>query len=61
MTTSTKPLPTTNDWARLSDEEMTTFDEQGYLHSRGVFSADEVERGLRVIDELSLLFCMQIW
>lgn len=52
MTTSTTPLPTTNDWVPLSGEEMTTYGTQGYLHLRGVLSGDEIAQGLRVIDEL---------
>jgi len=43
----------TRDWVPLTDEEMTTYDQQGYLHLRAVFSPDEVARGLRVIDELA--------
>jgi ectoine hydroxylase-related dioxygenase (phytanoyl-CoA dioxygenase family) len=45
--------PATRDWAPLTDAQQSAYDEQGYLHLREVFSAEEVERGLKVIDELS--------
>ncbi len=45
--------PSTTDWVPLTDEQLNAYDGQGYLHLRGVFDADEVTRGLEVIDELS--------
>ena len=53
MTMSTAPSLTTMDWTPLTDEQLATYEAQGYLHLPGVFTADEIERGLRVIDELS--------
>lgn len=53
MATPATPLSTTNDWVPLSDEEMTVYNLQGYLHLHGMFSRDEIARGLRVIEELA--------
>ncbi|WAU78288.1 phytanoyl-CoA dioxygenase family protein (plasmid) [Streptomyces sp. Qhu-G9] len=39
------------DWSPLSDEERKLYEEQGYLHLKGLFTADEVDRGLKVVDE----------
>lgn len=43
----------TRDWEPLTEAQLTMYEEQGYLHLPGVFRADEVARGLQVIDEVS--------
>jgi hypothetical protein len=41
------------DWTGLTDEQLRDYDTQGYVHLRGVFTPDEVTRGLAVIDEVA--------
>lgn len=40
------------DWSPLTDEQRAEYAERGYLHLRGVFSPDEVRRGLATVDEV---------
>lgn len=40
------------DWAPLTDEQLRSYDENGYLHFRRMFDEEEVERGLAVVDEV---------
>lgn len=39
------------DWSPLTDDQVDEFAERGYLHLRGVFSEQEVRRGLEAMDE----------
>ncbi|MFF9660400.1 phytanoyl-CoA dioxygenase family protein [Streptomyces griseoluteus] len=39
------------DWSPLSEEERNLYAQQGYLHFKGLFTEDEVNLGLRVVDD----------
>ncbi|MFF7591306.1 phytanoyl-CoA dioxygenase family protein [Kitasatospora purpeofusca] len=49
---STVQTAVERDWTPLTDEQFESYEQNGYLHLKGLFSPEEVERGLAVIDEV---------
>ncbi|MCC8251544.1 phytanoyl-CoA dioxygenase family protein [Saccharothrix luteola] len=50
MPDTASPAPTINDWSPLTDDQLAEYAERGYLHLRGLFSEEEVRRGLEAVD-----------
>ncbi|MET8101552.1 hypothetical protein ABZV29_34670 [Streptomyces sp. NPDC005236] len=40
------------DWTPLTDEQFEDYEQNGYIHLKGLFTPEEVQRGLTVIDEV---------
>lgn len=49
-TTSTMVTDKAPDWEALTSEQLAAYQRDGFLHLRGAFSADEVARGLDVVE-----------
>ncbi|MFD5467857.1 phytanoyl-CoA dioxygenase family protein [Kitasatospora sp. NPDC127059] len=52
MRDSTLVTQRERDWTPLTEEQFESYERDGYIHLKGVFDADEVARGLEIIDQV---------
>ncbi|WP_433272802.1 phytanoyl-CoA dioxygenase family protein [Actinosynnema sp. CS-041913] len=52
MSDTSTAARTANDWSPLTEAQSAEYAERGYLHLRGVFSPEEVRRGLEAMDQV---------